>query len=204
MTARRVQQNDKSTIFKNIPLEDAARNFACYNGKFIVPKGKLTLAIESGGWTIQSASFIVVDDQKANILGRNLLPKIGIKLIQEKPQNYQILTIDEGEKSNPEKKQWVRDNFTQLSIRNGKAKNHVMKTQFIPNATPIQQKGRRIPIHLQERVETELNKLLDHKHIVKLDQCSDKQFISLIVITVKKDQTVKLALVLKKINKFIH
>ena len=104
MTACRVQQNDKSTIFKNIPLEDAARNLACYNGKFIVPKGKLTLAIESGGWTIQSASFIVVDDQKANILGRNLLPKIGIKLIQEKPQNYQILPIEEGEKSNPEKK----------------------------------------------------------------------------------------------------
>ena len=68
-----------------------------------------------------------------------------------------------------------------------KAKNHVMKTQFTPDVTPIQQKGRRIPIQLQERVEKELNKLIDQQHILKLEKCSDKQFISAIVITVKKD-----------------
>ena len=79
-----------------------------------------------------------------------------------------------------------------------------MKTQFIPDVTPIQQKGRSIPIHLQERVEKELNKLIDQQHNIKLEKCSDKQFISSIVITVKKDQTVKLALDSKKINKFIH
>ena len=75
-----------------------------------------------------------------------------------------------------------------------------MKTQFIKEFVPIQQKGRHIPIHLQERVEGELNKLIDQKHIIKLDKCSDRQFISPIVITVKKDQTVKLALDSKKIN----
>ena len=79
-----------------------------------------------------------------------------------------------------------------------------MKTQFIPDVPPIQQKGRRIPIHLQERVKIELNKLIDQQHIIKLEKFSDKQFISPIVITVKKDQTVKLALDSKKIIKFIH
>ena len=59
-----------------------------------------------------------------------------------------------------------------------------------PDVTPIQQKGRRIPIQFQERVEKELNKLIDQQHILKLEKCSDKQFISAIVITVKKDQTV--------------
>ena len=39
---------------------------------------------------------------------------------------------------------------------------------------------------------------------VKLGKCSDKQFICPIAVTVKKDQTVKLALNSKKINKFIH
>ena len=58
--------------------------------------------MESGGWTIQSAPFIVSDDQKANILGRNLLPNIGIKLIQEKPQHKQILSIAEENTSNPD------------------------------------------------------------------------------------------------------
>ena len=80
----------------------------------------------------------------------------------------------------------------------------MMRTQFNQDFIPIQQKGRRIPVHLQERVEGELNKLIDQKHIVKLIKSSDRQFISPIVITVKKDQTVKFALDSKKINKFIH
>ena len=58
-----------------------------------------------GGWAIHLVSFIVVDYQKANILGRNLLAQIGIKFIQEKPQNHQILSTYEGEELNIEIKQ---------------------------------------------------------------------------------------------------
>ena len=89
-------------------------------------------------------------------------------------------------------------------MRIGKSKHHVRKTQFNKEFDPIRQKGRRIPIHLQERVEAELNKLIDQKHNIKLDKCLDEQFISPIVLTVKKDRTVKLLLDSKKINKFIH
>ena len=45
---------------------------------------------------------------------------------------------------------------------------------------------------------------MDQRHIIKLDKNSDRQFISPIVIIVKKDQTVKLALDSKKMNKFFH
>ena len=62
-----------------------------------------------------------------------------------------MLSITEENTSNPDIKQWVEENFANICVRIGKAKNHVMKTQFIPDATPIQQKGRRIPIHLQVR-----------------------------------------------------
>ena len=48
------------------------------------------------------------------------------------------------------------------------------------------QKGRRIPINLQEKVNIELKKLPDEKHIIKLLSCPDKYFISTIVVTVKK------------------
>ena len=89
------------------------------------------LAIEFGGWTIQSAPFIVVGDQKANILGRNLLLSIGIKLIQEQTQHKQVLKITEENTSNPVIKQWVIECFINLGARIGKAKNHVLKTQFI-------------------------------------------------------------------------
>ena len=79
-----------------------------------------------------------------------------------------------------------------------------MRAQFLQDINPIEQKSRRIPIHLQERVEAKLNKLKDQKHIKKLDEFSDKQFISPMVIMFKKDQIAKLALESKKINNFIH
>ena len=114
------------------------------------------------------------------MIGRNILPQIGIRLIQEKLKQGNVLSILEQEQSNPEIKQWEKDNYPQLCIRVGKSKNHVMRTQFNKEFIPVQQKGRRVPVHLQERVEKE------QKHIIKLDKCSDRKFISPIVITVKK------------------
>ena len=83
-TAQRMQQNDKSALFKSIPPEDTARNLACYNSETITTKRRLIIMIKSGGWKIQAAPFSIVVDQKATIIGRNILPQIGIKLIQEK------------------------------------------------------------------------------------------------------------------------
>ena len=114
------------------------------------------------------------------------------------------MNVREQEDLAPEIKQWVKDNFQQLCLRIGKSKNHMMKTQFSHGFMPIQQKERRIPVNLQERVKGELIKLMDQNHIIELDKFSDRQYISPIVITVKKGQTVKLALDSKKLNKFIH
>ena len=82
--AETLRQNGRSTIIKLVPPADTAQNLACYNGKNIVPEGRLSFAVESGEWTLQSVPFIIVHDQKSNIIGRNNLPKIGIKLVQEK------------------------------------------------------------------------------------------------------------------------
>ena len=51
-----------------------------------------------------------------------------------------------------------------------------------------------MPIHLQPKVKIELEKLLNEGHIEKLNNCSDQFFISPIVITVKKDKSIKIAL----------
>ena len=59
-------------------------------------------------------------------------------------------------------------------------------------------------MNLQERVNSESKKLLEEGHIEKLNNCSDQYFISPIVITVKRDQTKKLALDSKILNKCIH
>ena len=69
---------------------------------------------------------------------------------------------------------------------------------------PIQQKCRRVSITLQEKIVNEIDKLLAQRHIQLLEECSDKYFVSPIVITVKKDGSVKLALVSRELNKQVH
>ena len=75
---------------------------------------------------------------------------------------------------------------------------------FHKKFTPTRQKSRRVPINLQPLVNNELKKLLAEKNFTNLNCCSDKSFISPIVITVKRDKTVKLALDSKILNKPIH
>ena len=50
----------------------------------------------------------------------------------------------------------------------------------------------------------ELDKLIQDKQITKLEKCPDDLFVSPVVITVKKDKSVKIALDSKKLNKAIH
>ena len=50
----------------------------------------------------------------------------------------------------------------------------------------------------------ELDKLIQDNQITKLEKCPDDLFVSPVVITVKKDKSVKIALDSKKLNKAIH
>ena len=84
--------------------------------------------------------------------------------------------------------------------RQGCSKDHVVSTKFKYPLCPLQEKGRRIPIHIQEKVYEEIKKLLKEGHIKRLDKCTSDCFIAPIVITVKEDDSIKLALDAKPIN----
>ena len=81
--------------------------------------------------------------------------------------------------------------FNNLFHRVGQIKNYKVHVDFFETLTPIQQKGRRVPITMQDKVDKEISKLLQQGHIEKLEECSIKYFVSPIVITVKKDGSVK-------------
>ena len=106
--------------------------------------------------------------------------------------------------SSSEIKEQIAKTFPSLVSRTAISKNHVAKSNFHKDFQPRNQKGRRIPINLQDKVKIELKNLLDDKHITKFSSCPDKFFISPIVVTVKKDQTIKLALDSKLLNIAIH
>ena len=61
-----------------------------------------------------------------------------------------------------------------------------------------------MPISLQDKVDQEIDRLIKEGHITKLQECSENYFVSPIVITVKKDGSIKLALESRELNKQVH
>ena len=76
--------------------------------------------------------------------------------------------------------------------------------QFIKDAVLFGKKDVASRSTYKKGSKKQLSKLIDQKYLVKLNKYSDKYFISPIVIAVKRDQTVRLALDSKKCIKFIH
>ena len=73
-------------------------------------------------------------------------------------------------------------------------------THFHTPFKPIQSKGRRVPLHLLAAVNDELKRMEKEGHIINLEKCDEDCFISPIVITRKKDTSIKLALDSKLLN----
>ena len=66
---------------------------------------------------------------------------------------------------------------------------------------PIQQKARPIPYHLQKDVKNELDRIIKSGHLERLETIEEYCFVSPVLITVKKDKTVKITLDARKLNK---
>ena len=65
------------------------------------------------------------------------------------------------------------------------------------------QKGRCVPLQLQQVVDAETKNLLDARHIRKIDKITDEMLIQPVVITAKKDIGVKIALDARSVNNVI-
>ena len=179
--------------------EKTSSQFRTFSNEPIRVEGKIQCPITSNGWTCDSATFTVIADELKPVIGRDLFDQLELAVTSSTSQKgNRINNI-----SSTEFKEQIAKSFPELISRIGRLKNHVAKSKFHKDFQPTHQKGRRIPINLQ-KVNNELKKLLDEKHIVKLSSCSDKYFISPIVVTVKKDQTIKLALDSRVLNKAIH
>ena len=94
----------------------------------------------------------------------------------------------------------IFNEFKELFTRVGKIPNDRKVTHFHSPFKPIQTKGRKVPLHLLAEVNEELKRMETEGHIIKLEKCDEDCFISPIVITRKKDTSIKLALDSKLLN----
>ncbi len=145
------------------------------------------------------------------ILGMDSFHKLGLSLIQRSVKD-EVETIQKvnhtGNHSATESKVKSRisnlaKRFTKLFHTNHTVKDFVYNVQFKPKMKVMQQKGRRVPIHMQKAVEAELKKLIDGGHLEKLSEIGEDTFVSPVVITKKSDGSVKIAIDSVELNKQI-
>ena len=94
----------------------------------------------------------------------------------------------------------IHTKFKKLLETNHTIRNAEVKTQIKPGCYTIQQKARPIPYHLQDDVKNELDRLIKSGQLQRLETIEENCFVSPVVITVKNDKTVEIALDAEKLN----
>ena len=178
------------------------RNLKTFSNEPIKVLGHLETTVAYNNWKDRAAMLAVVEDGHKNIIGRDLFTTLGLAVVQQQPENGKCVNNIISSTCNIE--ETIKKQFPHLVSKIGLSKRHAAKSKFHQKFTAKPQKVRRVPINLQPRVSAELERLQTDGHIEKLSSCSDEHFISPIVITVKKDQCIKLALDSKVLNKAIH
>ena len=97
-------------------------------------------------------------------------------------------------------KERINNKFPDLFENNRTIKDTEINIQLKPGHYPVKQKARPIPLHLQEDVGRELEKLIKAGHLEKVNNVDEDCFVSPVVITVKNDKSVKIALDSRKLN----
>ena len=152
------------------------RNLKTFSNEPIKVIGHLETTVAYNQWQDKSAILTVVDDGHKNIIGRDLFTTLGLAVVQQQPETGKcVYNIN-----NPtcKIKESIATQFPHLVSRIGLSKTHVAKSKFHQTFTAKHQKGRRVPINLQPRVSSELERLQIEGHIEKLSSCSDELFIS--------------------------
>ena len=73
----------------NVKIEKYNENkcYRCFNNKEIKIKGVIHMDITFGSWCAKIWTILIVEQNTTNLLGRDVLPKLGISLQQTKQQD---------------------------------------------------------------------------------------------------------------------
>ena len=96
--------------------------------------GTIAVTIQSNGWKIH-ARIKVIGGNRPSIIGRDLMPQLGLQLVQQSP-GEQIMSIGEGNQDalEPELDSWqtyFSKQFSNLFSRVGKMRNYKVQAEFL-------------------------------------------------------------------------
>ena len=130
-----------------------------YNRKKLDLLGAMYAKVEVGDNCIKRARILVAKEGTKALIGRDWLKQLQYEITPaQTTADNSIMRLTEIEMD--EEGQRVSENFPKLFMREGKINKFKLTTQFEPNLKPSQQRGRRIPIQLQEVVNEEINRMI--------------------------------------------
>ena len=119
----------------------------------------------------------------------DITPLLGVFWLKQLSSTINKIILDEHNNQPNE----IHTKFHKLFETNHTIKNAEVKIQIKPGCYPIQPKARPIPYHLQKDVKNELDRLIKSGHLERLETIEGDCFVSPVVITVKKEKTLKIA-----------
>ena len=131
-----------------------------YNKETVCVVGALKRNLWSAGWEVKGATFLVTERRTRCVMGLDLQGQVGISTTQKSaPRKLSRFDVLMCEQSEGWKNKFLTI-FIALFDRQGISKNHIARPKFKYLLCPMQEKGRRIPIHIKNKVEMEIKELL--------------------------------------------
>ena len=140
--------------------------------------GKMKVSLETKGW-LTEAKIKVIGGNRPSIIGRDLMPNLGLQIVQRTPEE-KVMSVQEErpghettskEDSSDPWQTYFSKQFNNLFHRVSQIKTYKVHADFFETLTTIQRKGRRVPTKLQDMVDKEISKRLQQGHIEKLEEC---------------------------------
>ena len=140
-----------------ILIEHTHHKVVGYSGNFIKLFGEAKTNIATGSKKLQH-KFLIVNSCKSNLLGRDLMSKLNIKI--NVPMEAEVINKVEREYSTKYEK-YLSDDFQSNVVDE-------VDLNLLSDATPIFCKARTVPIRMQELVKNEINRLVNNGTITKI------------------------------------
>ena len=102
--------------------------------------------------------------------------------------------------NNQSEREKVFNKFPDLFENNETIKDAEINIQLQSGHYPVKQKARPVPLHLQKDVGREMKRLIKSGHLEKINNVDEDCFVSPAIITVKSDNSVRIALDSRKLN----
>ena len=155
---------------------------------------------------IKRARVLISRTGARSVIGRDWLAALDYKLQRNEKSSENAINAIVAECAAPtelanKKAEELKSEFRELFDRNGCIRNYEVSVKLKNDAVITQQKGRRVPIQLQDVVEKEVERLISEGYVEKISEIHENVFIEPTVITVKKDRSVKVALDDRALNR---